>query len=156
MRDRPGAVFGVGRFERAALEPEELGAAVTVGEAPVALPALGRLAVRAVRGVVGRVVAGERRRRGDGVGQGHDRDGERPSGERRPAGDAGEHALPGAQVRVPLQMMNRHGLVAGATGTGKTKTLQVLAASDVPALLRRRFEEKDGTIGTVFAPRVRV
>jgi DNA helicase HerA-like ATPase len=32
-----------------------------------------------------------------------------------------------AAVRVPLKMMNRHGLVAGATGTGKTKTLQVLA-----------------------------
>ena len=30
-------------------------------------------------------------------------------------------------VRVPLATMNRHGLVAGATGTGKTKTLQVLA-----------------------------
>jgi len=30
-------------------------------------------------------------------------------------------------VRIPLAMMNRHGLVAGATGTGKTKTLQVLA-----------------------------
>src|SRR6267154_2312115 len=34
---------------------------------------------------------------------------------------------PSAMVRVPLAMMNRHGLVAGATGTGKTKTLQVLA-----------------------------
>jgi hypothetical protein len=32
-----------------------------------------------------------------------------------------------AQVRVPLAMLTRHGLVAGATGTGKTKTLQVLA-----------------------------
>jgi DNA helicase HerA-like ATPase len=32
-----------------------------------------------------------------------------------------------AQVRIPLGMLNRHGLVAGATGTGKTKTLQVLA-----------------------------
>lgn len=31
------------------------------------------------------------------------------------------------QVRIPLRMLNRHGLVAGATGTGKTKTLQVLA-----------------------------
>src|SRR3954462_3867351 len=31
------------------------------------------------------------------------------------------------QVRVPLAMLNRHGLVAGATGTGKTKTLQLLA-----------------------------
>lgn len=30
-------------------------------------------------------------------------------------------------VRVPLGMLNRHGLVAGATGTGKTKTLQLLA-----------------------------
>lgn len=30
-------------------------------------------------------------------------------------------------VRIPLAMMNRHGLVAGATGTGKTKTLQVMA-----------------------------
>jgi DNA helicase HerA-like ATPase len=30
-------------------------------------------------------------------------------------------------VRIPLAMMNRHGLVAGATGTGKTRTLQLLA-----------------------------
>ncbi|TDC48083.1 DUF853 family protein [Jiangella ureilytica] len=41
-----------------------------------------------------------------------------------------------APVRVPLAMLNRHGLVAGATGTGKTKTLQVmaeqLAAAGVP------------------------
>ncbi len=36
-------------------------------------------------------------------------------------------ALPEAQVRIPIAMLNRHGLVAGATGTGKTKTLQVLA-----------------------------
>jgi len=33
----------------------------------------------------------------------------------------------GAVVQVPLAMTNRHGLVAGATGTGKTKTLQGLA-----------------------------
>src|SRR3954464_5000355 len=32
-----------------------------------------------------------------------------------------------AAVRVPLSMVNRHGLIAGATGTGKTKTLQLLA-----------------------------
>ncbi len=32
-----------------------------------------------------------------------------------------------ASVRIPLGMLNRHGLVAGATGTGKTKTLQLLA-----------------------------
>lgn len=34
---------------------------------------------------------------------------------------------PTARVHIPLRTMNRHGLVAGATGTGKTKTLQVLA-----------------------------
>lgn len=32
--------------------------------------------------------------------------------------------LPKTLIKVPLRMMNRHGLVAGATGTGKTKTLQ--------------------------------
>ena len=34
---------------------------------------------------------------------------------------------PAPLVRIPLAMMNRHGLVAGATGTGKTRTLQLLA-----------------------------
>ena len=34
--------------------------------------------------------------------------------------------VPDVRVRIPLSMLNRHGLVAGATGTGKTKTLQVL------------------------------
>lgn len=33
----------------------------------------------------------------------------------------------GALVRIPLRTLNRHGLIAGATGTGKTKTLQILA-----------------------------
>jgi DNA helicase HerA-like ATPase len=46
---------------------------------------------------------------------------------------------PGAQVRLPLSMLNRHGLIAGATGTGKTKTLQVIAeqlsAAGVPVVL---------------------
>ena len=36
-------------------------------------------------------------------------------------------ALADVPVRIPIGMLNRHGLVAGATGTGKTKTLQVLA-----------------------------
>ena len=35
--------------------------------------------------------------------------------------------LSGVPIRIPLGMLNRHGLVAGATGTGKTKTLQLLA-----------------------------
>ena len=34
---------------------------------------------------------------------------------------------PGPIVTIPLAMMNRHGLIAGATGTGKTKTLQLMA-----------------------------
>ncbi|MFI6815547.1 helicase HerA-like domain-containing protein [Nonomuraea sp. NPDC050328] len=46
---------------------------------------------------------------------------------------------PGDQIRIPLRMLNRHGLVAGATGTGKTVTLQVLAeqlsAQGVPVFL---------------------
>src|SRR6187549_1316959 len=46
---------------------------------------------------------------------------------------------PSAQVRIPLAMVNRHGLVAGATGTGKTKSLQVMAeqlsAAGVPCLM---------------------
>ncbi|MFE1749714.1 helicase HerA-like domain-containing protein [Streptomyces anandii] len=49
------------------------------------------------------------------------------------------HCLPDAQVRIPLPMLNRHGLVAGATGTGKTKTLQLVAeqlsARGVPVFL---------------------
>lgn len=36
-------------------------------------------------------------------------------------------AYPDAPVRIPLSTLNRHGLVAGATGTGKTKTLQLMA-----------------------------
>ena len=39
----------------------------------------------------------------------------------------GGDALTGVKVQVALSMLNRHGLVAGATGTGKTKTLQGLA-----------------------------
>lgn len=36
-------------------------------------------------------------------------------------------AVPNLQVKVPLKTLNRHGLIAGATGTGKTKTLQGFA-----------------------------
>src|SRR6201997_742291 len=35
--------------------------------------------------------------------------------------------VPAATVKLPLRMVNRHGLIAGATGTGKTKTLQGIA-----------------------------
>lgn len=44
-----------------------------------------------------------------------------------------------ALVKIPLKTINRHGLIAGATGTGKTKTLQVLAENlsekGIPVLL---------------------
>ncbi|MDX2286389.1 MAG: helicase HerA-like domain-containing protein [Bacteroidia bacterium] len=39
----------------------------------------------------------------------------------------GDEVQPGLKVRIPLRTLNRHGLIAGATGTGKTKTLQMLA-----------------------------
>ncbi|MBV2356892.1 DUF853 domain-containing protein [Streptomyces sp. J2-1] len=47
--------------------------------------------------------------------------------------------LPAGRIGVPLAVLNRHGLVAGATGTGKTKTLQLMAeqlsAQGVPVFL---------------------
>ena len=36
-------------------------------------------------------------------------------------------AISEAHVKIPLKTLNRHGLIAGATGTGKTKTIQVLS-----------------------------
>lgn len=47
--------------------------------------------------------------------------------------------LPEPIIRIPLAMFNRHGLIAGATGTGKTKSLQLiteqLSAAGVPVFL---------------------
>ncbi|MGB0933406.1 MAG: helicase HerA-like domain-containing protein [Lishizhenia sp.] len=44
-----------------------------------------------------------------------------------------------ALIKVPLKTLNRHGLIAGATGTGKTKSLQVMAEElskkGIPSLL---------------------
>jgi hypothetical protein len=49
------------------------------------------------------------------------------------------NVVTGADVLLPLRTMNRHGLIAGATGTGKTKTLQViseiLSDASVPVVL---------------------
>ncbi|MBG0854068.1 DUF853 family protein [Streptomyces spinoverrucosus] len=60
--------------------------------------------------------------------------------------------LPDAQVRIPLPMLNRHGLVAGATGTGKTKTLQLIAeqlsAQGVPVFLA----DIKGDVSGISAP----
>lgn len=76
-------------------------------------------------------------------------------------------------VNVPLETMNRHGLIAGATGTGKTKTLQVLAENlsnkGVPVLLmdikgdlsglampspgHPKIDERQAKIGLPFQPK---
>ncbi len=49
------------------------------------------------------------------------------------------NVVTGADVVVPFKTLNRHGLIAGATGTGKTKTLQVLAEglsdASIPVLM---------------------
>ncbi|MFD6080029.1 helicase HerA-like domain-containing protein [Streptomyces hydrogenans] len=59
---------------------------------------------------------------------------------------------PDARVRIPLPVLNRHGLVAGATGTGKTKTLQLVAeqlsAQGVPVFLA----DIKGDVSGVSAP----
>ena len=80
--------------------------------------------------------------------------------------------ITGAYVKIPLKTMNRHGLIAGATGTGKTKSLQVLAENlseqGVPVLLmdlkgdlsglakpspgHPKIDERMGQIGLDFEP----
>ena len=77
-----------------------------------------------------------------------------------------------AHVRVPLAMLNRHGLVAGATGTGKTKTLQLLTEQlsragvpvfcadmkgdltglSAPGVPNARIEERSKATGVPFEP----
>lgn len=50
-----------------------------------------------------------------------------------------KQVVPEAEISIPLKMINRHGLIAGATGTGKTKSLQILAEQlsmqGVPSLM---------------------
>ncbi|MFF7775542.1 helicase HerA-like domain-containing protein [Streptomyces tanashiensis] len=59
---------------------------------------------------------------------------------------------PDARIRIPLPVLNRHGLVAGATGTGKTKTLQLIAeqlsANGVPVFLA----DIKGDVSGISAP----
>ncbi|MGZ8378059.1 MAG: helicase HerA-like domain-containing protein [Gemmatirosa sp.] len=64
----------------------------------------------------------------------------------------GGAAHPEPVIAIPLAMMNRHGLIAGATGTGKTKTLQLIAeqlsAAGVPVFLA----DVKGDMSGVAAP----
>ena len=80
--------------------------------------------------------------------------------------------IDGLQVKAPLKTFNRHGLIAGATGTGKTKTLQhisgELAKNGVSVLLmdikgdlsglakpgvtNPKIEERVQKIGAAWAP----
>lgn len=57
-----------------------------------------------------------------------------------------------AFVKVPLKTLNRHGLIAGATGTGKTKTLQIIAENlsdiGIPVLLM----DLKGDLGGIAEP----
>ncbi|HXF58351.1 MAG TPA: helicase HerA-like domain-containing protein [Candidatus Saccharimonadales bacterium] len=77
-----------------------------------------------------------------------------------------------SSIGIPLAMMNRHGLIAGATGTGKTKTLQSLAGqlSDAgvpcfladlkgdlsglvsPGVSNPKVEERAKSCGVAFSP----
>src|SRR6187549_3271774 len=77
-----------------------------------------------------------------------------------------------AKVNLPLRMMTRHGLVTGATGSGKTRTLQLLAeqlsAAGVPvfmpdmkgdlsgmakeAVVNEKVKERVGLLGIPYTP----
>lgn len=80
--------------------------------------------------------------------------------------------VPNTHVKVPLKTLNRHGLISGATGTGKTKSLQVLAEqmslNGIPTLLmdmkgdlsgmaaegsnNKHIEWRHGEIGVPYKP----
>ena len=55
-------------------------------------------------------------------------------------------------VQVALSMLNRHGLVAGATGTGKTKTLQLMAGQLSKAGVPVFVSDIKGDVTGIAAP----
>ena len=63
-------------------------------------------------------------------------------------------AMPAASIRIPLSMLNRHGLVAGATGTGKTKTLQLIAEQLSDAGVPVFLADIKGDVSGMAAPGV--
>lgn len=58
----------------------------------------------------------------------------------------------GADVLIPFKTLNRHGLIAGATGTGKTKTLQVLAEGFSDASIPVVMMDIKGDLSGIGAP----
>ncbi|MBK6914386.1 MAG: DUF853 family protein [Ignavibacteriales bacterium] len=80
--------------------------------------------------------------------------------------------IPNLNIKIPLKTLNRHGLIAGATGTGKTKTLQLIAeslsAKSIPVVMmdikgdlsgiakagsiNPKIEERHNKIGTAYSP----
>ena len=58
----------------------------------------------------------------------------------------------GADVYLPLKTMNRHGLIAGATGTGKTKTLQVISEGFSDASIPVLLLDIKGDLSGIAAP----
>lgn len=57
-----------------------------------------------------------------------------------------------ADVNIPFKTLNRHGLIAGATGTGKTKTLQVLAEGLSDASIPVVMMDIKGDLSGIGAP----
>lgn len=60
--------------------------------------------------------------------------------------------VPEPLIGVPLAMLNRHGLIAGATGTGKTKTLQLMAEQLADAGVCVFVADVKGDVAGLAAP----
>src|SRR3989454_4166335 len=64
----------------------------------------------------------------------------------------GDEVLPDVRVQVALAMLNRHALIAGATGTGKTKTLQLMAGQLSKAGVPVFVSDIKGDVTGIAAP----